>query len=124
MVMFGSSVLISKRSLIFGIAVGFGFVAMVNLFTMVLFSNRTFLNRATLSESNIQQSERRSLPDLHTYLARLCRRRGERHRSRSAELALLDWWCVTVAHAGGPGAYSLAIGIFIPFSFAKCLASS
>ncbi len=52
MVMFGSSVLISKRSLIFGIAVGFGFVAMVNLCTMVLFSNRTFLSRATLSGAN------------------------------------------------------------------------
>jgi hypothetical protein len=49
MVMFGSSVLISKRSLIFGIAVGFGFSAIVNLCVMVLPLNRTFLSRETLS---------------------------------------------------------------------------
>jgi hypothetical protein len=49
LVMFGASMGISKRSLVFGIAVGFGFFAAVNLLVMALCSQRTSLSKATLS---------------------------------------------------------------------------
>ena len=52
MVLFGAAVRISKRYLMFGIAVGFGFVATVNLWAMLLWSQRALLNRVTLGRVN------------------------------------------------------------------------
>lgn len=51
-VMFGAAVGISKRGLIYGIAVGFGFCAIVNFWVIVLLSHRGFLNRLALSRVN------------------------------------------------------------------------
>jgi len=47
--MFGAGVGLSKRTLVFGIAMGFGLFAMVNLFVMTLLSHRSLLSKATFS---------------------------------------------------------------------------
>jgi hypothetical protein len=51
-VLFGAAVGISKRYFIFGIAVGFGFVATVNFWVMLLWSQRALLSRVTLGRIN------------------------------------------------------------------------
>ena len=52
MVMFGAAVRISKRDLLFGIAVGFGFFAIADFWVMVLSSHRAFRSKATLNRVN------------------------------------------------------------------------
>ena len=52
MVMFGAAVGISKRNLIFGIAVGFGLFALVNFAVMTLLSYRILLSKTTLTRVN------------------------------------------------------------------------
>ncbi len=52
MVMFGAAVRISRRSLVFGIAVGFGLFAVVNLWVIALLSNRVIFSHATLRGVN------------------------------------------------------------------------
>jgi len=49
MVMFGTTVGLSKRNLVFGIAMGFGLFAMVNLLVMTLLSHQGLLKKIMLS---------------------------------------------------------------------------